>query len=544
MSLTRFIPWIACVALALVSALALGSAGWSAPIGWLATLGLALFLPLALVGTYDVVQKKRTILRNYPVIGHGRYLMESVRPEIRQYFIEDDRTGRPFHREDRALIYQRAKGDQDYDPFGSELDVRQVGYEWIGHSMMPVLDHMEPPRVMVGEGRCAQPYSLSLLNISAMSFGSLGPSAVRAMGYGAKKAGFAHNTGEGGTSSYHLETGADLIWQVGTGYFGCRAEDGTFDAEQFEERARHPHVKMIEVKLSQGAKPGHGGILPAHKVTKEIADARGIKIGVACLSPPGHTAFGSPAGLVEFVDRLRDLSGGKPIGIKLCVGLKEEFMGIVHAMLETGTGPDFISVDGGEGGTGAAPPEFGDHVGMPLEEGLVFVRNALVASGLRERVTLIAAGKVVSAMDLLRCLALGADATSAARAFMMSIGCIQAQLCHTNHCPTGVATLDPLRNRGLDPTLKSERSARFQTETLKSLMELVAATGRRSPHDIGPNQIMRRVDLHEVCSLDEIHRFEEAGALLAGSAEPRLQKAFDSSNATSFLQEPLAPAKG
>ncbi|MEM8714127.1 MAG: FMN-binding glutamate synthase family protein, partial [Planctomycetota bacterium] len=464
------------------------------------------------------------------------------RPEIRQYFIEDDLDGRPFNREQRSLVYQRSKGDKDYDPFGSELDARSVGYEWIAHSISPVLDKVAPPKVRVGGPHCSQPYEISLFNVSAMSFGSLGPSAVRAMGRGAKEAGFGHNTGEGGVSRYHLETGADLVWQIGTGYFGCRAKDGTFSEERFREQAAHDHVKMIELKLSQGAKPGHGGILPGHKVTPEIAEARGVEVGEACLSPSGHSAFSTPAELVAFVDRLREGSGGKPVGIKLCIGLPHEFLAVVKAMVESGSGPDFITVDGGEGGTGAAPPEFGDHVGMPLEEGLVFARNAIRGAGLGDRVTIAASGKVISAMDILRCIALGASYTCAARAFMLSVGCIQAQLCHTNECPVGVATLDPLRNRGLDPKLKGARVARYHRDTLHSLMELVAATGWRSPHDVPLHSIQRRVDVDEVRALEDLYPREAEGALLSGSAERTLQAAFDRAQATSFA--PAAPATG
>lgn len=526
MSLVRFLPWALCIA-GVPLCLALGTSG--------VPLAGALFLgALSLLGLRDFLQRKHTILANYPIIGHARYLLESVRPEVRQYFFEDELDGRPFHREQRSLVYQRAKGEKDYDPFGSELDVKEVGYEWIGHSITPANEHSDPPRVRIGGPHCTAPYEASLLNVSAMSYGSLGPSAVRSLGRGAVEAGYFHNTGEGGISRYHLETGADLCWQIGTGYFGCRAPDGTFDGDAFAERARHDHVKLIELKLSQGAKPGHGGILPAHKVTPEIAEARGIPVGESCLSPPGHSSFSTPEELIAFVDQLRELSGGKPIGIKLCIGQPGEFMAIVRAMLDSGSGPDFISVDGGEGGTGAAPPEFGDHVGWPLEEGLVFVRNALVGAGLHERVKVIAAGKVTSAMDVLRCLALGADLTNAARSFMMSIGCIQAQLCHTNHCPAGVATLDPGRNRALDPELKGKRAARFQSETLRLLMELVGAAGSASPHEVGPGRIHRRVSTTESLTLDRIHRFEEPGALLDGSAAPEFQAAFDGARAEAF----------
>ena len=529
MPLIRFAPWVGTIVLAAMSlAWLLGGGGLTAGVL------LAVFGGLAALGSYDLVQREHTILANYPLLGHGRYLMEAVRPEIRQYFIEDDLDGRPFHREQRSLIYQRAKGDQDYDAFGSELDARAVGYEWIGHSMRPISDFKAPPRVPIGGPHCRAPYEASLLNVSAMSYGSLGPSAVRALGRGAKEAGFAHNTGEGGISRYHLETGADLVWQIGTGYFGCRAKDGGFDQDQFTKRARHDHVKMIELKLSQGAKPGHGGILPAHKVTPAIAEARGIPVGESCLSPPGHRAFDTPRGLVAFVDKLRELSGGKPVGIKLCVGLPEEFMAIVHAMVDSGSGPDFITVDGGEGGTGAAPPEFGDHVGTPLEEGLVFVRNALVGAGLHSRVKIIASGKIVSAMDLARCLALGADLTNAARSFMISIGCIQAQICHTNHCPTGVATSDPLRNKALDPVRKGARAARFQHETLKAFMELVGATGLNGPGELEPRMIRRRVAPHQVMALSDLYRFELPGTLLGGGADAELQRAYDRSTPDTF----------
>lgn len=531
----RFLPWAGSILGAvLLTWLSIGSGNF-----WLYGLSGALAL-LAIVGFHDFIQTEHTILRNYPILGHGRYLMEAIRPELRQYFIEDDLDGRPFNREERSLVYQRAKGDKDYDPFGSELDAREVGYEWIGHSMAPTETKEHAPRVTVGATQCKQPYDVSLLNISAMSYGSLGPSAVQAMGRGAKESGFAHNTGEGGVSKHHLSTGADLIWQIGTGYFGCRNKDGSFSEEAFERQATHDHVKMIEVKLSQGAKPGHGGILPGHKVTPEIAEARGVQVGEACLSPPGHSAFSSPKGLVTFVDRLRTLSGGKPVGIKLCVGLHHEFLGVLKAMIESGTGPDFITVDGGEGGTGAAPPEFGDHVGMPLEEGLAFVRNAIAGAGLQDRVKIAASGKITSAMDVLRCIVLGASYTHAARAFMLSIGCIQAQLCHTNHCPTGVATLEPIRNRGLDPKLKGVRAARYQRETLHSLLELVAATGYEGPHDIPPDRIRRRVEVDEVRSLAELYPAEAPGSLLARSAAPELQREFDRAQVDTFAAKPAS----
>lgn len=528
----RQIPWIVtivCAVLLLAVALWTGS-----PWAWA---GAALTGIGSAVGLHDWLQPKHAILRNYPLVGHLRYIFEGVRPEIRQYFIEDDLDGRPFNRERRSLVYQRAKGEKDYDPFGSELDMREVGYEWIGHSMAARTAPEHAPRVRVGGPRCTSPYYMSLLNVSAMSYGSLGPNAVLAMGRGAREAGFAHNTGEGGISRYHLETGADLVWQIGTGYFGCRAADGGFDADAFKERASHANVKAIELKLSQGAKPGHGGILPAHKVTGEIAAARGIPEGESCLSPPSHRAFETPRGLVDFVDRLRDLSGGKPVGIKLCVGLPVEFMAIAKAMIESGSGPDFIVVDGGEGGTGAAPPEFGDHVGMPLEEGLVLVRNVVRGAGLEDRVSIGASGKVVSAMDLARCLALGAEFTNAARAFMMSVGCIQSQLCHTNHCPVGVATLDPSRNRGLDVEDKSKRVARFHESTIHSLLELTGAAGLESPLDFTPHRIRRRVSSDRVRTLAEIHDFAPQGSLLTGGGPHALQRDWDRASENSFRPE-------
>lgn len=536
MHLVRYSTWVGSIALTLALlpvALERGGA-----VLW--TL-FGLVAALAVLGLHDVLQRRHAILRNYPIIGHGRFLLESIRPEIRQYFIEGELDGRPFNFEQRSLIYQRAKGAPDYDAFGSELDVHDVGYEWVGHSIAAKHPPAAAPRVTVGADQCAKPYDSSLLNVSAMSFGSLGPSAVRALGRGAKQGGYAQSTGEGGISRYHREAGADLVWQVGTGYFGCRAPDGGFDADAFRKNATDDQVKMIEIKLSQGAKPGHGGILPAHKVTEQIAEARGIPVGESCLSPPSHRAFSTPRELVAFVDRLRELSGGKPVGIKLCVGLPHEFMAIVKAMVETGSGPDFVTVDGGEGGTGAAPPEFGDNMGSPLEEGLVFVRNALVASGLKHRVCIAASGKVASGMDMLRCLALGADYVNAARSFMISVGCIQAQVCHTNHCPTGVATMDPLRNRGLDPTDKGARAARYQHETVKALLEFAGAAGLACASEITPDRIRRRVAVDRVMTLDEIHRFEPEGTLLNGGAAPTLQSAYDRASADSF--EPVGGAK-
>ncbi|MEZ6014079.1 MAG: FMN-binding glutamate synthase family protein [Planctomycetota bacterium] len=489
---------------------------------------------LALLGVYDLVQPKHALLRNYPIIGHGRYLMEAVRPEIRQYFIEDDTDGRPYDREQRSLIYQRAKGQSEYDAFGSELRVGEVGYEWLEHSLAARDLHHARWRVTFGEGTCAQPYSAALFNISAMSFGSLGPRAIESLSAGAREGEFWQNTGEGGVSRYHLAGGGDLVWQLGTGYFGARRADGGFDEARFKVQAAHERVRMIEVKLSQGAKPGHGGILPANKITDVISEARGVPKGKDCMSPPGHSAFSTPRELVRFVARLREVSGGKPVGIKLCVGRPVEVLALVKAMHAEGEAPDFITVDGGEGGTGAAPVEFADHMGTPLREGLVLVRDALVGAGLRDRVRLVASAKVVTAMDIARLIALGADTCNAARSFMIALGCIQAQVCHTNECPAGVATLDPSRNRAIHVPTKSERVRRFQAKTLDALAEIVGATGLSHPHELTPDRFLRRTGLDDVRSLAELHPPVARGALLDGHAPERLQHLWDQADPDAF----------
>jgi glutamate synthase domain-containing protein 2 len=470
-------------------------------------------MAVALIGIHDVTQRKRAVLYNFPVVGHFRYLLEMIRPEINQYFIESNTDGSPFNRERRSVVYQRSKKQLDTLPFGTQLDVYEVGYEWIAHSIGAQHPPREAPRVVIGEG-CTQPYSASLLNISAMSFGALSKNAILALNQGARAGGFAHNTGEGGVSPYHKAPGGDLIWQVGTGYFGCRNPDGTFSAERFAETAALPSVKMIEVKLSQGAKPGHGGILPAAKVTPEIAAMRGVPLGEDVLSPPAHTVFSNPIGLLGFVSRLRALSGGKPVGFKLCVGRPSEFMAICKAMNLTGAHPDFITVDGGEGGTGAAPLEFSNSVGMPLAEGLVFVHNCLVGFGLRDKVRVIAAGKIVTGFDMATKLALGADLCAAARSMMMSVGCIQARRCNTNDCPVGVATQKPHLVAGLDVQNKAARAMSFQHETVTSLLELLGAAGLARPQDLTPHHIMRRVDGTRALSYFDIFPFIETGSLL------------------------------
>lgn len=466
------------------------------------------------LGWRDTRQTRHSVLRNYPVIGHLRFLLEFIRPEIRQYFIESDNEAHPFSRQQRSLVYQRAKGDPDKRPFGTQLDVKLAGYEWINHSMAPTSIASHDFRVTVGEGR-AQPYSASVFNISAMSFGALSANAILALNAGARKGGFAHDTGEGSISAHHRVHGGDLIWEIGSGYFGCRGDDGSFDPERFAAAARDPQVKMIELKLSQGAKPGHGGVLPGAKVTPEIAAARGVTEGVDCVSPARHSAFSTPLEMLQFIDRLRELSGGKPVGFKFCVGHPWEWFGIAKAMRDSGLLPDFIVVDGAEGGTGAAPLEFTDHVGAPLQEGLLLVHNTLVGLNLRPHIRVGCAGKVVSAFDIARLMALGADWCNAARGFMFALGCLQAQTCHSGHCPTGVTTQDPVRQRALVVPDKAERVYRFHRHTLEALKELVQAAGLEHPRQITAAHIVRRVNDHDVKLLANLLPFLQPGELLA-----------------------------
>jgi glutamate synthase domain-containing protein 2 len=482
--------------------------------------GAFLFALLVLVGVRDVRQSRHAILRNYPVIGHLRFLFEYVRPELRQYFIESDTEAAPFSRAQRSLVYQRAKAAPDNRPFGTQLDVGRQGYEWINHSMFPTTLVTSNFRLTIGPER-AQPYDCSIFNISAMSFGSLSGNAIMALNKGAKLGGFAHDTGEGSISSYHRVHGGDLIWEIGSGYFGCRDSEGRFDDERFAENARQPQVKMIEIKLSQGAKPGHGGILPAAKVTAEIARARGVPPGLDCISPSSHSAFTTPLEMMAFIERLRALSGGKPVGFKLCIGHPWEWFGLVKAMLQSGTTPDFIVVDGAEGGTGAAPVEFIDHVGAPLQEGLLLVHNTLVGTGLRERVRIGCAGKVVTAFDIARMMALGADWCNAARGFMMALGCIQAQTCHTGNCPTGVTTQDALREQALVVPDKADRVFNFHRSTLHALKELVQAAGLAHPQDITAHHIVRRLTDTDVRLLANLITQVEPGSLLKDDLSPQ-----------------------
>lgn len=481
---------------------------------WWFLLPFGLFAYLTGLGVYDVIQNRHSILRNYPVIGHMRFLFEGIRPEIRQYLIESDQDEEPFSRDKRSLIYQRAKGVEDKRPFGTRARVYDSGYEWLTHSVVPI--HIEDTdfRVRIGGEHCQKPYDASIYNISAMSFGALSANAIHALNIGAKKGGFAHDTGEGGISRYHKQGGGDLIYEVGSGYFGCRTSDGRFDVAKFREQAANPQVKLIELKLSQGAKPGHGGVLPASKISEEIAEARGIPMGQDCISPSAHPEFSTPIEMMEFIAKLRENCDGKPVGFKLCIGHRREFMCIVKAMLETGIVPDFIVVDGKEGGTGAAPLEFANHMGMPLVEGLTFAHNTLRGAGLRDKLRIGASGKVVTAFDMAKVLSLGADWANSARGFMFSIGCIQAQACHTNNCPVGVATQDPLRQRALDFNRKSERVYRFHHNTLKALGEMTGAAGLDHPGKFLPHHLLMRESDRDMVTGQQVYPYLPNGFLL------------------------------
>ncbi|MUL45136.1 FMN-binding glutamate synthase family protein [Mycobacterium sp. CBMA293] len=479
----------------------------------------ALVLALAVLGTWDLVQTRHSILRMFPVLGHVRFLMELIRPEIRQYFIESDTEATPFDRETRDLVYERAKGTKGDEPFGTERDVNAVGYEFLRHSLRARTADDLDPRVRLGAPDCSQPYDIALLNVSAMSFGALSANAIEALNRGAARGGFAHDTGEGGLSPYHLRGGGDLIWEIGSGYFGCRTAEGSFDAARFSEKAALPAVKAISIKLSQGAKPGLGGVLPGPKVSPEIAATRGVPPGRTVVSPPSHSAFHTPIELVRFIATLRQLSGGKPVGFKLCVGARTEFLSICKAMLDTGITPDFIIVDGSEGGTGAAPQEFEDHVGMPLTHGLMLVHNSLVGTGLRDRIRVGASGKVASGVDIVSRICQGADFTMAARAMMFAVGCIQARKCHTNLCPTGVATQDPVRARALDVSDKATRVFNFQRGTVASAAQIVASMGLDGFHQLSPAMLNRRVDGQHTRTYAEIYDWLTPGELLNHPSE-------------------------
>jgi len=500
------------------------------PILW----SMIFVLPMVLLGSYDYFQREHAILRNFPIIGHFRYMLETIRPEISQYFIETETSGVPFSREQRSVVYQRSKRELDTVPFGTIKDVYATGYEWVNHSLSPL--HLKPEglRTTVGGPDCTQPYQASILNISAMSFGALSNNAILALNHGAKINNFAHNTGEGGLSPYHLQGGGDLIWQIGTAYFGCRTPEGKFCPETFAQQAVIPSVKMIEIKLSQGAKPGHGGILPAAKLTKEIAEIRHVPMGHDVVSPPAHSAFSTPVELLEFVAQLRKLSGGKPVGFKLCVGKRREFLAICKAMVKTGILPDFITVDGGEGGTGAAPLEFTNSIGAPLMESLIFVHNALVGFSVRDKIRVIASGKVTTGFDMIKRLALGADMCNAARAMMLALGCIQARRCNSNECPVGVATQNKQLVEGLVVSEKSKRVANYHREMCGSVCDMIGAMGIDTPRALRPWHIMRRTSPTEIKHYGEIYEFLHEGDLLREPLPDGYERAFRAASADTF----------
>ncbi len=501
---------------------------------------LVVFIALAVVGTVDVFQTRHAVLRNYPLSAHIRFILEEIRPEIRQYFLESEKDGTPFSRDKRALVYQRAKQALDKRPFGTQNDVYASGFEWLDHSIAPKPVNKEPFRIVIGGPDCAKLYSASIFNISAMSFGALSRNAILALNAGAKRGNFAHDTGEGGYSPYHRENGGDIIWEVGSGYFSCRNADGTFCPEKFQANALSDQVKMVELKLSQGAKPGHGGVLPGAKVSPEIAATRGVPVGVDCISPSSHSAFSTPIEMMHFIAKMRELSGGKPAGFKLCIGHPWEFLAICKAMLETEIYPDFIVVDGKEGGTGAAPLEFADHLGMPLREGLNFVHNALIGINARHRIKVGASGKIISAFDIGRVMALGADWCNSARGFMFALGCIQSQSCHTDRCPTGVSTQDPSRQRALVVPDKSERVYNFHRATIELLAEIVAAAGLDHPHEFAPVHFSRRVSQDQVKSFAELYPSLEPGELIAGSGDRRFEMPWAMASAKEFRALPRA----
>ena len=495
---------------------------------------ILIFGALTALGLRDLTQENHAVLRNYPISAHIRFLLEEIRPEMRQYFFESEKDGMPFSRDTRAVVYQRAKMVLDKRPFGTQEDVYREGYEWMHHSMSPKTHNGEKFRVTVGGPDCTKPYSASVFNISAMSFGALSPNAVRALNAGAKKGGFAHDTGEGGVSPYHRENGGDIIWEIGSGYFGCRNPDGSFNPESFARVASDDQIKMVELKISQGAKPGHGGVLPAAKVSEEISRIRGVAMGEDCISPAGHRAFSTPLGMMEFIGEMRRLSGGKPAGFKLCIGHKWEFLAICKAMLQTGIYPDFIVVDGNEGGTGAAPLEFMDHLGMPMREGVNFVHNALIGINVRDRIRVGASGKIATAFDMARAMAIGADWCNSARGFMFSLGCIQSLSCHTDRCPTGVATQDPSRNRALVVPHKIERVYNYHRASLHALAELLAAAGLEHPRDLRPIHFSQRSSTTEVSSFDKLYPSLRPGELLDGTSDPRFVDAWAAARADSF----------
>ncbi|MGN6310815.1 MAG: FMN-binding glutamate synthase family protein [Xanthobacteraceae bacterium] len=527
----RFIVLTIC---AVITALLFGIAIVDHRIVNLIVIPILVFGGLTLLGIHDLVQKDHAVLRNYPISAHLRFLLEEIRPEMRQYFFESEKDGMPFSRDTRAVVYQRAKMVLDKRPFGTQENVYSDGYEWMQHSIAPKPRATEKFRITIGGPECTKPYSASVFNISAMSFGALSPNAVRALNAGAKKGGFAHDTGEGGVSPYHRENGGDLIWEVGSGYFGCRTRTGAFDPEAFARIATLDQIKMVELKISQGAKPGHGGVLPAAKVSEEISRIRGVSMGEDCISPAGHSAFSTPLEMMVFIGEMRRLSGGKPAGFKLCIGHRWEFLAICKAMLQTGIYPDFIVVDGNEGGTGAAPLEFMDHLGMPMREGVNFVHNALVGLNIRDRIKIGASGKIATAFDIARAMALGADWCNSARGFMFALGCIQSLSCHTDRCPTGVTTQDPSRNRALVVPHKLERVYNYHHATLHALSELIAAAGLSHPDEIRPVHFSHRLTGTEVMSFARLYPELQPGELLSGTENPRFRDAWAMARTDSF----------
>nr|WP_041748007.1 FMN-binding glutamate synthase family protein [Bradyrhizobium cosmicum] len=531
----RFIVLTIC---AVVTALLIGIGIADRKIFDILLVPILIFAALTLLGVRDLLQKSHAVLRNYPISAHIRFLLEEIRPEMRQYFFESEKDGMPFSRDTRAVVYQRAKMELDKRPFGTQEDVYREGYEWMNHSVSPKSHAEEKFRIIIGGPDCQKPYSASVFNISAMSFGALSPNAVRALNAGAKKGSFAHDTGEGGFSPYHREMGGDIIWEIGSGYFGCRHLDGTFDAEAFARVASQDQIKMVELKISQGAKPGHGGVLPAAKVSEEISKIRGVAMGEDCISPASHRAFSTPVGMMQFVAEMRRLSGGKPAGFKLCIGHPWEFLAICKAMLQTGIYPDFIVVDGNEGGTGAAPLEFMDHLGMPMREGVSFVHNALIGINARDRIKIGASGKIATAFDMARAMAIGADYCNSARGFMFSLGCIQSLSCHTDRCPTGVATQDPTRARALYVPLKIDRVHNYHHATLHSLTELIAAAGLEHPQQLRPIHFSQRTSTTDVKSFAQLYPALRPGELLEGTEDPRFRDAWRMAQAETFQPAP------
>ena len=539
----RFIVLTLCIA---VTALLVCGAIYDPEDIVLFAIPIAIFGSLSVLGIHDLLQKSHAVLRNYPISAHIRFLLEEIRPEMRQYFFESEKDGKPFSRDTRAVVYQRAKMVLDKRPFGTQEDVYAEGYEWMNHSVAPKPPADEHFRVTVGGPDCSKPYSASVFNISAMSFGALSPNAVRALNAGAKKGNFAHDTGEGGVSPYHRENGGDLIWEIGSGYFGCRNPDGTFNPDLFAKVASDDQIKMIELKVSQGAKPGHGGVLPAAKVSEEISRIRGVAMGEDCISPAYHRAFSTPIEMMQFIGEMRRLSGGKPVGFKLCIGHRWEFLAICKAMVKTGIYPDFIVVDGNEGGTGAAPAEFMDHLGMPMREGVNFVHNALIGINARDRIRIGAAGKIATGFDVARAMALGADWCNSARGFMFALGCIQSLSCHTDRCPTGVTTQDPTRNRALVVPDKTTRVYNYHHATLHALAELIAASGLSHPQEIKPIHFSRRISATDVLSFARIYPELRPGELLDGHVDSPRFHAWAFAQAESFASleatPPSAPA--